>query len=98
MKISYDCEDLIEEIKSDITEFGADASAWAIWKKVKYKIPFQSATAEADILINYLLDEDGGMPPSEEEMEGGRAVLLTLAKILEILEEQNSIIERSWKL
>lgn len=80
MKISYKCDELIQEIKKDIAEFGADDKAYAIFKEI------QGAT----FLVNYLLDEENA--PTSEELEGGYAQLMTLGEILNFLEKQNQII------
>lgn len=80
MKLSYECEELIEELKKDIAEFGATDKAYAIFKEI------QGAT----FLVNYLLDEE--TVPTLEELEGGYAQLMTLGEILDFLEKQNQII------
>lgn len=80
MKISYECDELIQEIKKDISEFGATDKAYAVFKKI------QGAT----FLVNYLLDEETA--PTSEELEDGYAQLMTLGEILNFLEKQNQII------
>lgn len=80
MKLSYECDELIQEIKKDISEFGATDKAYAVFKEI------QGAT----FLVNYLLDEE--TTPTSEELEGGYAQLMTLQEILDFLEKQNQII------
>ena len=80
MKLSYECDELIEAVKQDISEFGATDKAYAVFKEI------QGAT----FLVNYLLDEE--TVPTSEELEGGYAQLMTLGEILNFLEKQNQII------
>lgn len=80
MKLSYECDELIEEVKQDIAEFGAEDKAYAVFKEI------QGAT----FLVNYLLDEETA--PTSEELEGGYAQLMTLGEILNFLEKQNQIL------
>lgn len=79
MKISYECDELIQEIKKDIAEFGVTDKAYAVFKEI------QGAT----FLVNYLLDEETA--PTSEELEGGYAQLMTLGEILNFLEKQNNL-------
>ena len=80
MKLSYESEELIREIKQDITEFGINDKAYAVFKKIQGTV----------FLVNYLLDEE--TVPKSEELEGGCAQLMTLGEILDLLEKQNEII------
>lgn len=89
MKISYECSDVIEELKQDIAEFGADEPAWGVIVKRKIKKPFLDEYIDAEFLVNYLI---GKKPPTAEEMEHSRAELSTLGKLLELFEEENRII------
>lgn len=89
MKISYDCEDLIAEIKSDISEFGENDFAYAIIKQIPVKLPLVEEWKNYEFIINYLIGEQ---PPTVNELEGGRAELSTLGNILKLLEEQNRIL------
>lgn len=89
MKISFDCEDVIEELKEDISEFGENEKAYGVIVEYEVKIPFSDKTKKVEILVNYLLGED---VPSNEELEGGRAELSTLGELLKIFEEENRII------
>lgn len=90
MKISYDCEEIIAELKTDIAEFGENEKAWGVIIKRKVKLPFTKIEKEVEILSNYLIGEEE--PPTEEELEGGRAELSTLGELLKIFEEENKIV------
>ncbi len=81
MKISYECSDLIEELKKDIEEFG-DIEMYAFWDKVE----------DFTFITNYdfIIEEE---PLSIEEFESKDTIvqIMKASKILEILEEQNKI-------
>lgn len=81
MKISYECSDLIEELKQDIIEF-RDIEMYAFFEKVD----------GYTFLTNYdFISEE--KPLSSEEFEKSTVVQkMKASKILKILEEQNSII------
>ena len=87
-KVSYECSELIEEIKEDIAEFGEEASAYAVWEKKLIKVPFLDKSDHVDILVDYLL----GSEPPEDLFDGEVAVLSTLGEICEKLIEQNKIV------
>lgn len=89
MKISYECEEIIEELKADIAEFGEKEKCYGVYVKRSVKIPFTAKTQEVEILVNYLL---GDKKPTARELEGGRAELSTLGDLLVIFEKQNKII------
>lgn len=82
MKISYECSDLIEELKKDIEEFG-DIEMYAFWNKVE----------DFTFITNYdfIIEEE---PLSIKEFESKDTIvqIMKASKILEILEEQNQII------
>lgn len=80
MKISYESEELIREIKQDIVEFGINDKAYAVFKEIQGAV----------FLVNYLPDEE--VIPTSEELEGGYAQLMTLGEILDFLEKQDKII------
>lgn len=80
MKISYECEELIREVKQDIVEFGVNNKAYAVFKEIQ----------GTEFLVNYLSDEE--IVPTPQELEGGYAQLMTLGEILDFLEKQNAII------
>lgn len=82
MKISYECDELIEELKQDILEFGEDVKLFAFYEKVN-GITF---------LTNYDFIEEDGIPHLEEYEKGTVAEIMKASEILKILEEQNRII------
>lgn len=91
MKISYDCEELIEELKEDIEEFGENEEMYAFFEELEYKIPFSSKIDKCTFLTNYSFIE--GQPLKQEMLKEGTICQIMKAKeILEILEEQNKII------
>ena len=81
MNISYDSEDLIEELKRDIDEFG-NIEMYAFFEKIN-GITF---------LTNYdfIVEED---KLKANEIENCVVMVLKAKKILKILEEQNKIIK-----
>lgn len=85
MKISYECSDLIEELKKDVKEFGEDKELYAFYQEV------QGHT----FLTNYdfIVDEKDCTQFSEKELKNVKYVQIMKAKdILKVLEKQNSII------
>lgn len=87
-KVSYECSELIEEIKEDIQEFGVNTSAYAVWEKRLVKVPFSDKHTHVDILIDYLI----GSEPPEDLVDGEVAVLSTLGEIHDKLVERNEIV------
>lgn len=87
--ISYECTEIITEIKQDIAEFGADEPAWGVLIERQVKVPFQDKPLRANVLVNYLMGEQ---PPTEDELEGGTAHLSTLGELLLVFEDENKII------
>lgn len=87
-KVSYECSELIEEIKEDIAEFGKEAPAYSVWEKELVKVPFLDKSDHVDILVDYLL----GSEPPKDLFDGEVAVLSTLGEIYEKLIEQNKIV------
>ena len=81
MKISYECSELIEELKKDIEEFG-DIDMYAFFEKIK----------GYTFLTNYdFVNEE--KPLETKELKDDTIVKIMKAKeILKILKEQNSII------
>lgn len=80
--ISFECSELIEELKEDILEFGGDKIV-AVWCK-EY---------EGDIIyINYdFVDED--KPLRDIELKDGEFLKqITMSALLVVLERQNSIL------
>lgn len=80
MKISYECSELIEELKQDISEFG-DIDMYAFFKEINGNT----------FLVNYDFIEDE-MPLTSEELKDEIAQIMKASEILKILEEQNKII------
>lgn len=78
MNISYDCEEIIKELKEDIEEFG-NLYGIAIFKKV----------ADIDILVDYLLEVDNLNTKNLKANEIG--IKLKYSDILAILEKQNTL-------
>lgn len=82
MKLSYDCEELIEELKMDIEEMG-DIDMYAFFEKVN-GITF---------ITNYdfILDEK---PLNSNDFKGIDIIIqiMKASDILKILEEQNKIL------
>jgi hypothetical protein len=80
--ISYECSELIEELKADIKEFGGETVV-AVWCK-KYK--------GITVYTNYdFIDEDN--PISKADLlEGEHIKKKTMRGLLELLEIQNEII------
>lgn len=81
MKISYECSDLIEELKNDINEFG-NIKMYAFFEKINGFL----------FLVNYdFISEE--LPLQIKEFNETTMVQIMKAKeILKILEKQNSII------
>ena len=78
MKISYDCEDLIEELKENIAEFG-DIDMYAFFDKIE----------GFTVLTNYdFIEEEKPLSPKEFE-EDTVVQIMKASEILKILEEQN---------
>ena len=80
MKISYECSELIEELKKDIEEFG-DIMMYAFFEKI----------GDCIFLVNYdFIEEEKPLQP--EELKDTMVQTLKASEILKILEEQNSFI------
>lgn len=83
MKISYECEEIIKELKKDIAEFG-DIEMYAIFKKI------QGYTFLTD--YNFI-DPNREEEYLKEDLKEAEAIqIMKASKILEILEEQNEIL------
>lgn len=80
--VSYECSELIEELKSDITEFGGHKMVTVWCKEYKGVI----------IYINYDFIEDD-MPLEKSELKDGEFIKqMTMSALLVILEKQNEIL------
>lgn len=92
LHISYECTDLIEEIKADIAEFGADTPCWLFWQTKTVKVPFSEQTVDVDILVSYDFITEEDLPLTEEEKATYRIEKGTFAQALKIFEQQNTIL------
>ena len=81
MKISFECSELIEELKQDIKEFG-DIEMYAFFEEVK----------GYTFLTNYDFISEEKSLSSKEFKESTIVQKMKASEILKILEEQNSII------
>lgn len=80
--ISYECSELIEELKTDIEEFGGHTVV-AVWCKEEYGVK---------VYTNYDFIEPE-KPISEEELSDGEYLKkMTMSALLILLEKQNEII------
>lgn len=81
MKVSYECEELIKELKKDIKEFG-NINMYAFFEEIE---GFTFITN-----YDFIVDEN---PLNIEDLKNGViAKIMTANEILKILEEQNSIL------
>ena len=82
IKISYECSELIEELKQDIEEFGGDTIVAVWWKENDWLIFY----------TNYdFIDEEE--PITEKELQNEEFIKqMTMTTLLILLEEQNEII------
>lgn len=82
VKVSYECSELIEELKGDILEFGGDKIV-AVWCR------YDSGVT---IYTNYDFIEEEE-PITESEMETGEYVQkMTMSALLHLFEKQNEIL------
>lgn len=81
-KISYDCSELIEELKEDIEEFGGDTVV-AVWQK---------EIGGVTIYTNYdFIEEEVPLEPSELR-EGESVTRMTMTTLLLLLRQQDKIL------
>lgn len=81
-KISYECTDLIEELKQDIDEFGGHTIV-AVWCK---------ECEGVIIYTNYDFIEEE-MPIQKSEIDDGEYIKkMTMTALLIVLEKQNEIL------
>lgn len=82
IKISYECEELIKELKADIDEFGGDTIV-TVWCKYNSGVT---------IYTNYdFIDEEE--PIKETELENDEYIKqMTTSALLILLEKQNEIL------
>ena len=78
VKVSFECSDLIEELKMDIAEFGADDPV-AVWCKEKFGV---------ELYINY----DFIRPENVKDLQDGEYVKsMTMGELLALMEQQNEL-------
>ena len=82
IKISFECSDLIKELKEDIAEFGGDTVV-AVWCK---------DNSGVTLYTNYdFIDED--QPITEKEVDEDKYIQkMTMSALLILLEKQNEIL------
>lgn len=78
-KISYDSTDMIEEIKSDIAEFGNNLEVYGIFKNID-SVEICTDYTYADDIISGMIED------------GETAKLMKAADLLKTLEEQDKIL------
>lgn len=82
MHISYECSELIEELKSDIMEFGGDTIV-SVWCRDSYG---------TTLYTNYdFIIEDAPLE-EKEVLSNERIEKMSMSALLVLLEKQNSII------
>ena len=82
IKISYECAELIKELKQDIEEFGGDTIV------VVWCMEFDGIT----LYTNYDFIEDEQSITESELLDGEFLKQITLKDLLIILEKQNEIL------
>lgn len=82
IKISFECSDLIKELKEDIAEFGGDTVV-AVWCK---------DNSGVTIYTNYdFIDEE--QPITEKDLDKDEYIeKMTMSTLLILLEKQNEIL------
>lgn len=83
IKISYESEDLIEELKQDIAEFGEDHPCVLVYKVIEDYIFFTN--------YDFITEEDSFNPDKELEKDE-RYLETTFKYALEVFEAQNKIL------
>lgn len=79
--VSYDSDDLIEEIKADIEEFGEDEECYIFYKETKYGLFF----------TNYDFDVEEDPIKKDELLPDEHLLKTTLGDALKLFERQNKI-------
>lgn len=81
-KISFECTELINELKKDITEFGGEIIV-AVWCR---------KNSGVEIYVNYdFIDEEA--PIKNNELESGEYIKqMTMTALLTLLKKQNDIL------
>ena len=82
IKISFECSELIDELKTDILEFGGDTVV-AVWCK---------DNSGATLYVNYdFINEE--QPITEKEVDKDEYIeKMTMSALLILLEKQNEIL------
>lgn len=80
--VSYDSDDLIDELKADIAEFGADEKV-IVWCR-KYK--------GVTLYTNYDFITDENAVKLEELADGESLTFMTMGELFNLLEQQNSVL------
>ncbi len=83
IKISYESEDLIEELKQDIAEFGEDHPCVLVYKVIEDYIFFTN--------YDFITEEDSFNPDKELEKDE-RYLETTFKYAFEVFEAQNKIL------
>lgn len=83
IKISYESEDLIEELKQDIAEFGEDHPCILVYKVIEDYIFFTN--------YDFITEEDP-FNPDEELKKDDHYLETTFKYALEVFEAQNKIL------
>lgn len=83
--VSFECSELIAELKMDIREFGKN-KLLAVWLK-----EYSEHGVEFVTNYDFIVDEE---PISEKELDKNeRIALMTAERLLDLLEKQNNPIE-----
>ena len=85
-KITVDHEELIQEVKKDILEFGSSFQAYAVCEKISVKVPFTDDYVKIDCVVDYQFVVEDLTDLAENE----HAVKTTLSKLLKRLMKENS--------
>lgn len=90
MHISYECSELIKEIKEDLEEFG-NGPAVAIFEMKTFRQPLSDAPSFFKALVSYdTMPEDIETLKSEKCYQGCSFEVMPLADILKLAEHQNN--------
>lgn len=80
--ISFECSELIEELKEDIAEFGGDLTV-AVWCKNLHGVTVYTN-------YDFITDDD---PINKSELQDGEFIQpMSMSALLTLLEKQNEII------
>lgn len=82
-KISYESEELIEELQEDIEEFGENEQCILVYKIIDDHIFFTN--------YDFIVEEEP-FDPKKELQDGEKYIVTTLKYALEVFESQNKII------